>query len=176
MQLLDQVRIAKPCPASWNEMEGDERTRYCKLCKLNVHNISEMTREEAEAFLRKSDGRICLRIYHREDGKVMTRDCPRGVAAVRRKFALAITTVFGASVAALSYAVARPIPKGKFEQLKKEVRQHEPIKTILDKIDPPPVYPPAILGSASIVHSPSAPISFDSQPTTARNVNSPRTG
>ena len=40
---LDQVTISYPCPADWNSMEGDERTRFCSQCKLNVYNISEMT-------------------------------------------------------------------------------------------------------------------------------------
>ena len=26
---LDNIKIANPCPANWNEMYGDECKRYC---------------------------------------------------------------------------------------------------------------------------------------------------
>ena len=33
---LDNIRIASPCSANWDEMFGDERKRFCGDCKLNV--------------------------------------------------------------------------------------------------------------------------------------------
>ena len=41
---LDNVRVASPCPANWNEMIGDERKKYCSECKLNVYNLLRRTR------------------------------------------------------------------------------------------------------------------------------------
>jgi hypothetical protein len=87
MKLLDQVSVASPCPASWEDMKGDDKTRHCSLCRLNVHNLSAMTNEEAEALLKGKEGRLCIRYYRREDGTIMTKDCPRGLRALRQKAA-----------------------------------------------------------------------------------------
>ena len=83
LRLLDQVHIAAPCPVKWEAMSGDDRTRHCSICRLNVFNLSDMTDREAEDFLAEKSGRVCVRYYMRADGKVMTSDCPRGVKALR---------------------------------------------------------------------------------------------
>jgi len=82
--LLADVRVASPCHSSWNTMKGDEQTRYCGLCRKNVYNLSEMTRQEAENLIREKEGKLCVRYYQRADGTVLTKDCPIGVAVVRR--------------------------------------------------------------------------------------------
>ncbi len=85
LPLLDSIRIASPCDARWEDMTGDARRRHCAQCDLDVHNISNMTRDEAEHLLAKlSEGRICARFYRRSDGTILTRDCPNGLAAARR--------------------------------------------------------------------------------------------
>jgi hypothetical protein len=91
---LDNIRVAKPCPADWNGMFGNDRKRFCGECKLNVYNLSDMTRREAETFLLESEGRICVRYFRREDGTVLTKDCPVGLAALKRRVSKAITAVF----------------------------------------------------------------------------------
>lgn len=91
---LDNVRIASPCDANWNEMRGSERRRYCTMCKLNVYNLSGMTQEEAESFLINAEGRVCLRVRRRADGSVITRDCPVGWARLKRKVSRTATAVF----------------------------------------------------------------------------------
>ncbi|MBP7860658.1 hypothetical protein KA183_03170 [bacterium] len=80
---LNEVCIASPCPVKWDQMQGDEQTRFCDLCNLNVYNISKMTRAEATELL-KSKGDVCLRLYRRKDGTVMTKDCPVGVNAAQQ--------------------------------------------------------------------------------------------
>lgn len=94
LPLLDSVQIASPCSASWEEMTGDERTRHCSQCRLDVHNISAMTRGEAEAFLaeRLSGGNhVCARLFRRADGTILTADCPVGLAALRTKARRTVT-------------------------------------------------------------------------------------
>lgn len=77
--LLDHVSIASPCSADWQDMRGDERRRFCASCKLHVHDLSAMTREQAEDVLRGAGkGRVCVRLFRRADGRVLTRDCPVG--------------------------------------------------------------------------------------------------
>lgn len=75
---LDEVSIAAPCPVDWEQMEGDSQIRFCSMCELNVYNISEMTRREAESFLQDQSGQLCLRLYRRQDGTLITKDCPVG--------------------------------------------------------------------------------------------------
>jgi hypothetical protein len=82
---LANVEVASPCPANWNEMLGDERKRYCSECRLNVYNLSDMTRREAENFLINAEGRVCVKFYRREDGSVLTKDCPVGWQAAKRR-------------------------------------------------------------------------------------------
>ncbi len=76
---LDDIAIAEPCRASWDDMSGDERVRFCGDCKLNVYNFSAMSRSEAEEMARTTEGRLCVRFYRRADGTVLTRDCPVGL-------------------------------------------------------------------------------------------------
>ena len=85
---LDQISIAKPCLANWNEMSGDERSRHCGMCKLNVYNFSDMTRTEIERLLEEKEGHLCVRLFKRADGTVLTKDCPVGLAKVRRRLAI----------------------------------------------------------------------------------------
>lgn len=96
---LDQLTIASPCTANWDEMEGDERSRFCNQCQLNVYNLAGMPRKEAEKLLEDKEGRLCVRYYRREDGTVMTKDCPIGLRALRFKMVklagLTAATVLG---------------------------------------------------------------------------------
>ncbi len=82
---LDTIRIASPCPANWDEMTGDDRSRFCGQCELNVYNLSDMTRNEAEGFLSEKEGRVCVRYHQREDGSIITKDCPVGLQIKHRK-------------------------------------------------------------------------------------------
>src|SRR6516162_8887116 len=38
-----RLRVASPCPADWNAMQGDDRVRFCGQCEKNVYNLSAMT-------------------------------------------------------------------------------------------------------------------------------------
>jgi hypothetical protein len=70
-------------------MVGDDRVRFCGQCEKNVYNLSAMPRDEAEALLAAREGKMCVRLYKREDGTVMTSDCPVGVKRRRRRRAVA---------------------------------------------------------------------------------------
>lgn len=85
LPLLDVV-IASPCPAKWEEMEGDGDMRFCASCAKHVFNLTMMSHEEAEATVRSAtdQGGACLRLYRRIDGTVLTQDCP--VALRQRRF------------------------------------------------------------------------------------------
>jgi hypothetical protein len=94
--LLDQIKLASPCPAQWSEMNGDARARFCSQCNLNVYNLSEMTRQEATAFVSKAEGRLCVKFYQREDGTMITKDCPVGLKLFRQRVSRISKTVMAA--------------------------------------------------------------------------------
>lgn len=97
---LSNVKIASPCSADWKEMYGDERKRFCSDCKLNVYNLSGMTKTEAESLILNAEGRLCVRFYQRADGSVITQDCPVGWAGVKHR-----TRVFATAACSLIMAI-----------------------------------------------------------------------
>src|SRR5262249_54296783 len=99
---LDQIQVASPCPASWEMMSGDDRVRFCPQCTLNVYNLSRMSRQEAEAMVQSQEGRLCVRFYRRRDGTVLTRDCPVGLQAARKRLLAMLSVAAGLLLALLS--------------------------------------------------------------------------
>jgi hypothetical protein len=82
---LNNVRVAAPCNADWEQMLGTERARFCGQCNLNVYNLSSMTRSEAEHLIASNEGRLCVRFYRRADGSILTKNCPVGLRAIQRQ-------------------------------------------------------------------------------------------
>jgi hypothetical protein len=96
---LNNIKIASPCSQDWDAMIGDNRRRFCGECKLNVYNLSGMTKAEAENLVSNEEGRLCVRFYKRADGSVITQDCPVGWARLKQR-----TRVF--ATAALSLIIS----------------------------------------------------------------------
>jgi len=131
---LDQVEVASPCSASWEEMAGDERVRFCDHCALNVYNLSAMGRKEAEALIREHEGRLCIRYYRRRDGTLLTENCPVGLRRARQR--LKLIAGAAASLAAPLFGL-RPAPQqGAMEIVGRRARP-EPTQGQLVQIDPP---------------------------------------
>ena len=102
--ILDGIRVASPCPANWDEMVGDDRTRFCSGCKKDVYNISGLSVEEALGLVSTGDGEApCVRFYRRGDGTVLTSDCPVGSRKVRRRL---LRRVAGVGVVGLAMAAS----------------------------------------------------------------------
>lgn len=95
---LNNIKIASPCSADWNRMAGDERKRFCGDCKMNVYNLSGMTRYDAENLLKNAEGRLCVRYFQRADGTIMTKDCPVGWAKAKAHMTAFATAVFAVLV------------------------------------------------------------------------------
>jgi len=106
LPVLDNIRVASPCTADWNQMTGDDRVRHCGQCEKNVYNLSGMMRDEAEALLRERNGNLCVRYYQRQDGTILLADCTVGRASRSRHrwiaagAAAAITAGLGAAAVA----------------------------------------------------------------------------
>jgi len=99
---LNNISIASPCSADWNEMYGDDRKRFCGDCKLNVYNLSGMTKDEAESLVMNAEGRLCVRFYRRADGSIITEDCPVGWAKVKHRTKVFATAAFSMVMALFS--------------------------------------------------------------------------
>ena len=106
---LANLRLAFRCKESWDDMTGDDRVRACAKCDRQVFNLSDMTREEAEALLATRGVKPCVRFYRRADGTVMTSDCPTGTPREGRRLAMAASTLAaGTALAAAAPAMADP--------------------------------------------------------------------
>jgi len=109
LPLLESLTVAAPCPASWDDMEGNERVRFCAHCQQSVYDVSALTRAEATALVERTTGRLCLRLFRRTDGKVMTRDCPVGVLrAARRRLAAVVGAWVFLVLVAFGWFAGRP--------------------------------------------------------------------
>lgn len=102
---LEDLRIASSCKAKWEEMDGDDRVRHCFGCDKQVFNLSGMTRAEAIDLVKGQTGQsqtLCVRMYRRADGTVLTSDCPTGAKRKRvRRLVMVGASAAAASVAAL---------------------------------------------------------------------------
>jgi hypothetical protein len=105
--VLDNIRVAAPCSASWDAMIGDDRVRACGDCQKNVYNLSDMTRDEAETLIREKEGRLCVRYFQRADGTILLKDCVVGVKRRRRRRVVAAGVAASLAGAAFGYTRTR---------------------------------------------------------------------
>jgi hypothetical protein len=139
LPVLENIHIAAPCKASWDDMVGDDHVRFCGQCEKNVYNLSSLPREEAEALLVAREGSLCVRMYKRQDGTVLTSDCPVGVKKRRRR--RAVTAAVGGGLMAAAAALGLE-------------RTHTPVATMGA---PPPSVMGAVQGPADNPQPPADP-------------------
>jgi hypothetical protein len=106
LPILENLRIAAPCDASWETMQGDARVRFCGQCEKNVYNLSAMERTDAEKLLAEHGESLCVRLYKRADGTVITADCPVGLRRLRRRRFVAAAALGAGLVAGLTSYLA----------------------------------------------------------------------
>lgn len=135
---LADIHIATPCPADWNRMGGNDRVRFCSQCMLHVYNLSGMTEREAETLINEREGHLCVRYYQRQDGTVLTSDCPVGMFSRGRRRVLALC---GGLVAAVAGIVG--VRFGPRQQVMGDVAEPPGTRETAG----PPSYPPAIMGT-----------------------------
>ncbi len=84
LDLVDRIEIETPCQVSWDSMYGDDRIRHCGRCRKNVYNVASLTRPQALALIASREP-VCLRIYRRPDGTVVSADCWARLRAARQR-------------------------------------------------------------------------------------------
>lgn len=124
-----ELRISTPCPMTWDSLKGDDRVRYCGQCRLNVYNLADMPKDEVEALVRRTEGRLCGTLYMRGDRTATVRPC-RG-AAVRKRIRALVTmsTLLLLGATAWFFRTQVKPDRGSAPPL---------VRDVLDWIDPPP--------------------------------------
>ena len=88
-EFVGRVKIASPCHARWQDMTGDDRSRYCHQCRKHVYNFSAMSAEEAADLIR---AKVCGRFYRRRDGTMLTANCPVGAEGYFQRLKALVVT------------------------------------------------------------------------------------
>jgi hypothetical protein len=105
---LGRVRPASRCQAHWDDMVGDERTRFCGQCGRNVFHPWVNPFVGVGAGLGTESGKPPLRLYRRSDGTLLTADCP--VAVRRRRHRIAACTALLTCTLAAVFKWSSPPP------------------------------------------------------------------
>jgi hypothetical protein len=86
-------------------MRGDHRVWFCDSCSKHVYDLSGLTAVEARSLIEEAEGRVCVRLYRRRDGTVLTADCPVGLRSAVRRLLLRLATAGVLVVASLRSGV-----------------------------------------------------------------------
>lgn len=110
---VQSVVVESPCTVLWDSMEGDDKKRFCGQCKKNVFNLSVMSDTEAATVLnsnRPGNRRPCVYFYRKEDGTIITDNCPVKLRKYRTRMALAcLTLLLGVSWGLAQFAIANDL-------------------------------------------------------------------
>ena len=138
LPVLPNLRVAAPCPASWDAMTGDRRVRACTHCNQNVFNLSAMSRADAEELIREKQGNLCAQYYQRADGTILLADCEIGVAKRRtqKRFAAGAALML-AGTAAMAMWPTPPRPTAAAVRVPL-VESFYPAGTVAHEDAPPP--------------------------------------
>ncbi|MDT5295254.1 MAG: hypothetical protein QOJ76_2134 [Acidobacteriota bacterium] len=93
---IDKLRVAAPCRESWDEMAGTDEVRFCSHCRKGVHDVSQLTRTQAERLVARSRGGVCVRFVRHADGSVVVREKPPAFGRVRRRLSFVASGVLAA--------------------------------------------------------------------------------
>jgi len=135
LPLLGELTIKTPCKVAWESMEGDERRRNCSTCSKDVYDLSAMTEDEAESFLavHLDDDDLCVRLYRRPDGRILTSDCPTGAKTRHQRRVAAAASVAAVAITAVASAAGDlHVP-----------RAHSPLHGSSSRFEPPRLLPGA---------------------------------
>lgn len=165
LDVLNDLRVASPCPMDWDRMVGDDKRRFCDHCGLHVHNTSAMTREEVLALIEEASrgGRVCARLYKRADGTLLTRDCPVGLAAARAR----LRRVCGRAAAALALCLSGAWVFGRSGERDTRLAGAEPFATLREwlSLGPPPRPSGGVMVMGDVCFPPSPPSQGGAGPT-----------
>ncbi|MGC4088086.1 MAG: hypothetical protein QM756_09345 [Polyangiaceae bacterium] len=86
------VDMASPCPLTWDELQGDEASRFCARCNKSVVNLALLTAEQGAAAVARGS---CVRLQFRADGSVVSADSKRGAGRTGLVLAASLAAALG---------------------------------------------------------------------------------
>src|ERR1051325_6561165 len=98
------LAVNSPCEADWDSMAGNEQVRFCEHCAKSVHNLSALTRKDAQRFLRANREGLCVRFYTAARGRSVHETA---LHRITRRASKAAAGAFGAVVALGASALAQ---------------------------------------------------------------------
>ena len=145
---LDVVEVARPCTADWLKMRAVDRgVRHCGDCRLNVYDLAQLTRGEAERVVGLGG---CVRLTRRADGTVVTRDCEPVRLAIRRGRARARLAVAAMLAACGTLYAASPFHRPAVADRARAVLRLDALLAWIDPWEePPPVHFPVEMGDVA---------------------------
>jgi hypothetical protein len=141
---LHVIEVRTPCPADWEQMHGDEKSRFCQHCQKDVHNLSAMPADEAARLVCQSAGQLCVRFAKDESGKVLTLDY-RGIT--KRRWSWKVWTLIALAGAMITASVQAVL-------FGKKITRTGPVMVLGGVGPPPPVVmgkpgPPVVMGEVA---------------------------
>ena len=73
LPILDRLEVVEPCSQSWAGMAGDHERRHCEACNRTVHDLSQLTTDQAAELLSRPGRAPCVRFQRDRRGRVITR-------------------------------------------------------------------------------------------------------
>ncbi|MCB9852147.1 MAG: hypothetical protein H6819_03555 [Phycisphaerales bacterium] len=135
LPILENSRIASPCNVAWASMQGDDRSRYCGECNTRVYNLVGMSDDEVAQLFEAHGHDLCIRVYQRHDGTLMTQDCPMGLHAARKRMRRAVSALG----AAASFLLAAGVIRGQAFSRSGGLLTMRPFAQIANWLSPMPV-------------------------------------
>jgi hypothetical protein len=99
---LKNLTVPSPCPVDWNSMTGNDQVRFCEHCSLDVHNLSLMTRSEAERLVARSNGRLCVQYIRDPNGQLVTLPVGQKLHRISRRVSQIAAGAFTAALSVTS--------------------------------------------------------------------------
>ncbi|WP_292065566.1 carboxypeptidase-like regulatory domain-containing protein [Brevundimonas sp. UBA7664] len=107
---MSELRISfpEPCGESWDAMQPSGCDRICATCSETVHDLAQLTVQEAEALLREP-GKHCVRALVGPDGAVSLQLGPSGRS---RRMLVAVSASVGLFASACETVPSATAPTG----------------------------------------------------------------
>lgn len=107
---ISKYKRASECSSSWEKMSGSGSMRFCEKCQLMCYDFSTVEIEQARQIVYQREEKENCELYKRKDGKFLSKDCPVGLQAKRRRMLAAV--IFGSFILATFYFLSSlPTPE-----------------------------------------------------------------
>ena len=94
LSVLKSLEVRSPCHESWEQMSGDEKSRFCSQCSHQVTNLSAMTQQETLSLVGQSaKTSLCVRYKKNSDGSIKFLPKRKWGASLRQAASVFIASV-----------------------------------------------------------------------------------